>query len=130
MKYNIIKNILRISIICILVSMVMSNLILITGNYSLGEANFDGVIVNDRKTVNTTDIENTSARIIGVIQTVGILIAVGVVMVLGIKYMMGSAEEKAEYKKTMVPYLIGAIVLFAASALAGGIYNMIDGFNN
>ena len=44
--------------------------------------------------------------------------------------MMGSAEEKAEYKKTMVPYLIGAIVLFAASALAGGIYNMIDGFNS
>ena len=25
---------------------------------------------------------------------------------------MGSAEEKAAYKKTMIPYLIGAILLF------------------
>ena len=39
-------------------------------------------------------------------------------MVIGIKYMMGSAEEKAEYKKTMLPYLIGAIILFAAVNIA------------
>ena len=30
----------------------------------------------------------------------------------------GSAEEKAEYKKTMIPYIIGAILVFAASAIA------------
>ena len=38
--------------------------------------------------------------------------------------MMGSAEEKAEYKKTFIPYLIGAILVFAASNLA----SMIFGF--
>ena len=129
MKSNIMKNILRIGIICILIFMVMSNLLLITGNYYMKD-NIRGINVDPKKTVDTGDLETTSARIIGVIQTIGILIAVGVIMVLGIKYMMGSAEEKAEYKKTMVPYLIGAIVLFAASALAGGIYNMIDGFNS
>ena len=41
-----------------------------------------------------------------------------VLVVLGIKYMIGSAEEKAEYKKTMIPYIIGAILVFAASAIA------------
>ena len=31
--------------------------------------------------------------------------------------MMGSASEKAEYKKTMIPYLVGAILIFGASAI-------------
>ncbi len=59
---------------------------------------------------------------VGIIQIVGTIVAVGVIMVLGIKYMMGSAEEKAEYKKTMLPYFIGAILLFAATNLAGIVY--------
>ena len=36
--------------------------------------------------------------------------------------MMGSAEEKAEYKKVMIPYLIGAVLIFAAPYIAGAIY--------
>ena len=36
--------------------------------------------------------------------------------------MMGSAEEKAEYKKTLMPYVIGAALVFAASAIAGIIF--------
>ena len=32
--------------------------------------------------------------------------------------MMGSASEKAEYKKTMIPYLVGAVLIFGASAIA------------
>lgn len=50
--------------------------------------------------------------IIGVIQIIGTIISVAVLIILGIKYMVGSVEERAEYKKTMLPYLIGAIMLF------------------
>ncbi len=56
-------------------------------------------------------------NIIGIITTVGVVVAVIILLVLGIKYMMGSASEKAEYKKTMIPYLIGAILIFGASAI-------------
>ena len=31
--------------------------------------------------------------------------------------MMGSASEKAEYKKTMIPYLVGSILIFGASVI-------------
>ena len=44
-------------------------------------------------------------------------------MVIGIKYMMGSLEERASYKKSMLPYVIGAIMLFAAVNLTAFIYN-------
>ena len=56
-------------------------------------------------------------QIIGIITTVGVVVAVVVLLVLGIKYMMGSAQEKAEYKKTMMPYLIGAVLIFGASTI-------------
>ena len=42
----------------------------------------------------------------------------------GIKYMMGSAEEKAEYKKVMLPYIIGAVLIFAGVNIASAIYKM------
>lgn len=66
-------------------------------------------------------------NILGMIRTVGTLIAVGVLMVLGIKYMMGSAEEKASYKKTMVPYLVGAVLIFAATNIATYVYEFTTG---
>ena len=34
-----------------------------------------------------------------------------------------SAEEKAEYKKTLLPYIIGAAFVFAASSIATMVYN-------
>lgn len=56
-------------------------------------------------------------QIIGIITTIGVVVAVVILLVLGIKYMMGSASEKAEYKKTMIPYLVGAVLIFGASAI-------------
>ena len=72
-------------------------------------------------------VEDTGNKIITVLRTIGILVSVGILIVLGIKYMVGSAEEKASYKKTMMPYLVGAVLIFAASALAQAIYNIVQG---
>ena len=63
--------------------------------------------------------------IVGVIQLVGSFISVGVLVVLGIKYMMGSVEERAEYKKAMTPYLIGAVMLFAITNILAIIVNIV-----
>ena len=71
----------------------------------------------------TSAFDTFGSKIIGAIQAVGSIAAVAVLVVLGVKYMMGSAEEKAEYKKTMIPYIIGAVLVFMASNIAGFIYN-------
>lgn len=68
-------------------------------------------------------VKSLGQQILGIVQLVGSIAAVVVLVVLGIKYMMGSAEEKAEYKKTMIPYIIGAVLIFAASNVAGMIYD-------
>lgn len=79
-----------------------------------------GAIANSLSGTSTSatgQVTTIGNQIIGIITTVGVVVAVVILLVLGIKYMMGSASEKAEYKKTMMPYLVGAILIFGASAI-------------
>ncbi len=62
------------------------------------------------------DMGNT---IIGFLQIVGSIVSVVILGVIGIKYMVGSAEERADYKKAMMPYIIGAVMVFAITNLLG-----------
>lgn len=71
---------------------------------------------------NTAGISNLGQNIIQIISVIGSIASVIVLIILGIKYMMGSAEEKAEYKKTLLPYIIGAALVFAASSIAGIVF--------
>ena len=62
--------------------------------------------------------------IVTVLKTVGVVVAVVGIMILGIKYMVGSVEQKAEYKKTMIPYIVGCIFIFAIGQIVSIIYNL------
>ena len=64
-------------------------------------------------------------RIVGLINVVGTIVLVATLMMLGIKYMTGSIEEKAEYKKTMIPILIGAFLLFSTTTIINVVYNLV-----
>ena len=70
---------------------------------------------------NTGGAENSVTNIIGAILTIAQYIGVGVavimLVVLAIKYIAASPEGKGEIKKTATVYIVGAIILFAASAL-------------
>lgn len=55
--------------------------------------------------------------IIKVMRTIAIIVATLVIAILGIKYMLGSVEEKAEYKKSMMPYLIGILMIVVVFSL-------------
>lgn len=66
-----------------------------------------------------------AGTLVNIFTTTGILVAILGIIVLGIKYITGSVEEKAEYKKTMIPYLIGCIFIFATTTMVSIIYNMV-----
>lgn len=78
---------------------------------------------------NTTLINMTST-VLGIIQVVGSVLSVLILVILGIKYMAGSVEEKADYKKELPIYVLGAIILFSISNLLSVIYNWAIGLNN
>lgn len=61
-------------------------------------------------------IETATSKILTVISNVGMAVAVIMLAILGIKYMLGSVEEKAEYKEGLIPYVIGAFILFGITS--------------
>ena len=66
-----------------------------------------------------TLVTNKAKSILGTISTIGIVVSVITLTILGIKYMVGSVSEKAEYKKSMVPYIVGVVLLISTSAIVG-----------
>ena len=75
------------------------------------------------------EITDKANNIIGTITTVGIVIAAITIIILGLKYMMGSVEEKAEYKKTMIPYIIGVVFIVAISTILPIIAKIVESLN-
>lgn len=74
-------------------------------------------------------VNEIAGIIVGVIRTIGVVLSVAVLIVIGIKYMMGSVEEKADYKQSLKPYLIGAFLLFTGSLVPQLIYTLSQNFN-
>ena len=86
-------------------------------------------IAKGNSSVATDKVVDLGKTIVTIMQTIGIVVAVVVLLVLGIKYMMGSAEEKAEYKKTMIPYIVGAVLIFASTTIVNIVYQLANGLN-
>lgn len=92
-----------------------------------GDGGTEGFSVGDLTGTNSPDnkeIEKIGNDVIQILFTVAAIISVIVLIILGIKYMFGSVEEKAEYKKTLIPYVVGAGLVFASSSIASAVYNL------
>lgn len=105
-----------------MIMMVLSSNVMATGT-SAGSAG--SIIDQMQPTYNDgSGIASVGQKIVNIISTVAVVISVIVLLILGIKYMMGSASEKAEYKKTMIPYLVGSVLVFGAGAIAKVVVSM------
>lgn len=69
-------------------------------------------------------------KMLGTISLIGALLSAIIAAVIGIKYMVGSIEEKADYKKSLIPYLIGCVLIVAASTLPKIIYELVTSVLN
>ena len=72
------------------------------------------------------EVTNMAGTVVSILQVVGTVIAVITLMILGIKYMAGSVQERAEYKKSMIPYLVGCILLFGIITIINAVYHLIE----
>lgn len=62
-------------------------------------------------------VKNFGKTALGVIQVVGTGIGIIMLLYIAIKYMVAAPSEKAEYKKTAINFVIGAVILFAAMGI-------------
>ena len=66
-----------------------------------------------------SEFTKIGAYIISIIRYVGMILGAVMLTIIGLKYMLGSVEEKAEYKKTMMPYIVGCMLLMGSSVIVG-----------
>lgn len=69
-----------------------------------------------------TTMENMVDEILGMLAAIGYAVATGMLIYVGIKYVMASANEKADLKNSSIKYVAGAIILFSISAT----YNIVE----
>lgn len=75
-------------------------------------------------TGNNDKLTGMAGKILGIIQVFGSVVSVLALVIIGIKYMLGSVEEKAKYKETMLPYIVGCIILFAITNIVTVLYKI------
>lgn len=65
----------------------------------------------------TEQMKSIAGIILGILQVIAVGTAVIMLVILAIKYMTAAPSEKAEIKKSMTVYVIGALVLFAGAGI-------------
>lgn len=99
---------------------------MIIPTYSMGINTND---YNPKDKINDDDanfIMGKFGNIYNVIVTIGIAVSVITLIILGIKYMLGSIEEKAEYKKSMIPYIVGVIFIGGISSILALVSSIVE----
>ena len=66
--------------------------------------------------------------IMGVVVWVGYMSAIGMIIWVGIKYLMSGAGEKAKAKETIIPIIVGALIITTASTITATVFNVF-GYN-
>lgn len=71
-------------------------------------------------------ITNIAGTIVGLIRAATVVATVVLVSVFGFKFVMGSANEKADYQKSFIPLIVGVIVVFASTYIADFLLNTFN----
>lgn len=76
----------------------------------------DGFIQNGQGSskIDNDDIHNLSDSLYNILLIIGTVIAMIVGVVLGIQFITGSVEAKSKVKESLIPYVVGCIVIFGA----------------
>lgn len=74
-------------------------------------------------------VEPILGKALGVIRLMGIGIGIICISIMGIKFMLGSVEEKAEYKKTFVNFTIGILIFNGVIIIVSLIYSTLNYVN-
>ncbi len=63
-------------------------------------------------------------NIVNWIWGISIVVAVVVLMITGLKFIVGSTQEKAEYKKSLIPLVVGVLILVFATTIVKVLFGM------
>lgn len=96
-----------------------------TGSSSYATINPNDYKPSDPTTDDAVEVVEKIGVVLGAIRNISVVVSVIVLMIIGFKYIIGSVEEKANYKATMLPYIIGCVMAVAGTTLVDFIYKSV-----
>ena len=69
------------------------------------------------ETKNYNKVLTKGAKILGIFKTIAVIVAIITITIIGIRYMIGSVEQKAQYKETMIPVIIGCVLVIGLAGI-------------
>ena len=108
------KEVLFKFLICITTIVILLNILMIfsqvnADNFDLGK--YDG----SKEGTITNPINNISKEAITVIRIIGAGVALIMIAFVAMKYMIAAPGERADLKKSSIQFVIGAVIVFAAT---------------
>lgn len=123
------KNIIKILLILVLVSICMNTIstISLAASFSISDAidqaqDFPGTNTE----IPLSDIKDLQKTIYNLLFAIGIIVAVVGTAIMGIQFITSAPEGKAEIKQRMIPFVIGCIVIFAGFIIWKFAINLIQ----
>jgi drug/metabolite transporter (DMT)-like permease len=119
MKFNKVMKIVIALLLVVMCALVVAQ---------TASASIDPMNTNQKLSATYNKLDNSGASeaasniigaIINIAQVIGMGVAIIMLIVLAIQYIAASPEGKAEVKKNATVYIVGAIILFAASGILG-----------
>jgi len=87
-------------------------------------ARFTPTQVQPRYYIEMGQARNMGRTVIGIVRNLSVIAGVIVIAMIGIKFMFGSVEERAEYQKSFLPIVIGAILVMGATTIVSMLFNI------
>lgn len=84
---------------------------------------------NSITTISDEDLRNNASAMFKVFVAIGTVLTVIVGVILGISFMMASAEDKAQIKEKMVPYVVGCFVIYGAIGIWFAVVQILGRLN-
>ena len=113
------SKVMKVMAVILLAVMVIASLTSSVNALSFNDAQNTSTVTDAAQ--DTSGAADSINRILGsiltIVQVVGCGIAVIMLIVLAIKYISAAPGDKADIKKHAVVYVVGAVVLFAASGI-------------
>lgn len=117
--------ILTVIIMIVLAVCMCTNVLATTTSVPSESVDPDSYKPKDLTVTDAGEFVNIANSIIAAIRIFGTVVAVVALMALGVKYMLGSVQDRAGYKETMIPYLVGAVMVFAIPNVIGIIFDLV-----
>ena len=116
--------------IAMVIAMVVATIFTFSNMAFASGSNAENVVTEIKPDISSVDSSNLTKmawKVISLIQVASVILAVILIAVFGFKFIMGSANEKADYQKSFIPLIVGLVVVFAATSIAKLIMSIASG---